>query len=263
MCGITGIVALRRGQAPNQAQLRAMCETIVHRGPDDEGMHIAGNVGFAMRRLSVIDLSGGQQPIFNEDQTVWAVFNGEIYNYRELRKTLECQGHVFRTDSDTEVIVHAYEEYGSAFCDRLNGMFAIALYDSKENRFLLIRDHLGIKPIYYSRTDEYFVFGSEIKALLASGLVTRDLDFDALSDFLTWEYVPRERTLLSSVRKLEPGHFLEINLNTEQQAIHQFWDIPLPGSTIIDDGDYAGQLDSKITECGHKMHSHIPRTHAQ
>ncbi|MGH8587753.1 MAG: asparagine synthase (glutamine-hydrolyzing), partial [Gammaproteobacteria bacterium] len=152
-----------------------MCETIVHRGPNDEGIHVQSGVGLGMRRLSIIDLGGGRQPIWNEDRTVLTVFNGEIYNYRELRRDLEARGHRFATHSDTEVIVHGYEEYGRDFPAYLNGMFAIALHDTVRRKLVLVRDHIGIKPLYYSFTDARIVFGSEVKVLLASGLVKRDL----------------------------------------------------------------------------------------
>jgi asparagine synthase (glutamine-hydrolysing) len=190
MCGIAGIAVFRDARSPVREQIHAMCETIVHRGPNDEGIHVQGGVGLGMRRLSIIDLGGGRQPIWNEDRTVLTVFNGEIYNYRELRRDLEVRGHRFMTHSDTEVIVHGYEEYGRGFPIHLNGMFAIALHDALRRKLILVRDHIGIKPLYYSFTDARIVFGSEVKVLLASGLVKRNLDIDALGQFLSWEYVP-------------------------------------------------------------------------
>ena len=189
MCGIAGFATAGGGRpVPREAVLRQMCDAIVHRGPDDDGMLRDERVGLGMRRLAIIDLSGGKQPIANEDGSVVTVFNGEIYNFRELRAELEGAGHVFRTHSDTEVIVHGYEQWGDNFVTRLNGMFGIALYDMRKGRLLLARDHVGIKPLYYAWTPDALVWGSEIKALLASGLVPRDLDMNARGQFMAWEY---------------------------------------------------------------------------
>ena len=193
MCGIAGIVAWR-GSTPTRDELVRMCDAIVHRGPDDAGYLIEGPVALGMRRLSIIDLVGGHQPIFNEDGTVAVVFNGEIYNYRELRAELESKGHRFSTASDTEVIVHLWEQEGIDFPRRLNGMFAIALFDRTRRRLVLVRDHVGIKPLYYALTADELIFGSEIKAVLASGRVPRRLNVDSLAQFLSWEYVPGAQT---------------------------------------------------------------------
>ena len=171
MCGIAGIVELGNGPRPDRGTLRSMCDVIRHRGPDDTGVRVNGRVGLGMRRLSIIDLAGGQQPLVNEDDTVWVVFNGEIYNFRELRSQLEARGHHFRTASDGEVIVHLWEEYGLDFPSHLNGMFAIALYDTRQRRLVLVRDRLGIKPLFYDLDKERLLFGSEIKSLLATGKV--------------------------------------------------------------------------------------------
>ena len=168
MCGIAGIAAFNGAPSPTWEQLKAMCDTLSHRGPDEEGMGIRDNVAIGMRRLSIIDLKGGSQPIFNEDRSIRTVFNGEIYNFRELRRDLESMGHIFVTNTDTEVIVHAYEEYGSDFPKYFNGMFAFALHDSAKHRLFLVRDHIGIKPLYYSFNERYMVWGSEIKALLSA-----------------------------------------------------------------------------------------------
>ena len=227
MCGIAGIVAFSGSKWPTAEQLLSMCDTMYHRGPDDYGCDIQDGVALGMRRLSIIDLNGGRQPIFNEDRTVRVVFNGEIYNYRELRLELEARGHRFYTKSDTEVIVHLWEEHGPGFADLLNGMFAIALHDIRRRKLVLARDHIGIKPLYYSLDSERLVFGSEVKVLLASGLVGRKLDLDALGQFLAWEYVPGEGTLLQAVRKLEPGHLLEMDLAEARTRIKPFWDVPL------------------------------------
>lgn len=231
MCGIAGIAALGDAPKPSLDQLARMCHTIIHRGPDDEGIAIESGVGFGMRRLSIIDVRGGHQPIYNEDRTVSTVFNGEIYNFRELRRDLERAGHVFTTQCDTEVIVHAYEQHGLKFPRYLNGMFALALHDAVRRRLVLARDHLGIKPLYYALTPRYLVWGSEIKAILASGLVERELDVDALGEFLAWEYVPGEKTLFKAIRKLEPGHMLTIELGAPTARPDQYWDIPAEDST--------------------------------
>jgi len=229
MCGITGIAALNGSPSPTWEQLEKMCDTIYHRGPDQDGMDVRAGVALGMRRLSIIDLSGGKQPIFNGERTVLTVFNGEIYNFRELRRHLESRGYVFATHTDTEVIVYAYEEYGVEFPKYLNGMFAIALHDTVRQKLFLVRDHLGIKPLYYAYDGKYLVWGSEIKAILASGLVERTLDLDALGEFFAWEYVPGKATLFKEIRKLEPGEMLEIDLQKPQCEPRAFWDVPLGG----------------------------------
>ena len=189
-----------------------MCDTIDHRGPDAEGMHIQDGVAIGMRRLAIIDIVGGGQPIFNEERSIRTVYNGEIYNFRELRKHLQNRGHIFRTNTDTEVIVHAYEEYDTDFPKMLNGMFAFALHDSIRHKLFLVRDQIGIKPLFYTFTKNYLVWGSEIKAILASDLVERELDVDSLGEFISWEYVPGEATLFQQIRKLKPGFRLKIDL---------------------------------------------------
>jgi asparagine synthase (glutamine-hydrolysing) len=250
MCGIVGIASFNDTIRPSLGQLRAMCETIVHRGPDEDGFHLAEGVGLGMRRLSIIDLEGGQQPIFNEDRTICTVMNGEIYNFRELRRELEAKGHRFATNSDTEVIVHAYEEYGSGCAEVLNGMFAFAVHDLRQNKLLLARDHIGIKPLFYSFDRDRLVWGSEIQALLASGLIERSLDCDALSQFLVWEYVPAEGTLLQSVRKLRPGHIIEIDLKEPRCQPNPYWDVPQAGvKTGMTTEDWAEAVDAKLHEC--------------
>ena len=225
MCGIAGIAAFD-GRTPTKEQISRMCDTIAHRGPDDLGYDITDSVALGMRRLSIIDVTGGQQPIFNEDRTILTVFNGEIYNFRELRRSLQSKGHTFKTQTDTEVIVHAYEEYGSDFPIYLNGMFAIALHDTVRKKLILVRDHIGIKPLYYAYSDRHLIWGSEIKTVLASGMVERSLDINALSQFLAWEYVPGEATLFQQIRKLKPGFLLEIDLRRPSCQPEPYWDIP-------------------------------------
>jgi asparagine synthase (glutamine-hydrolysing) len=250
VCGIAGFSTAGDGKPiPPESDLRRMCATLVHRGPDDDGFLHDGRVGLGMRRLSVIDLAGGRQPIVNEDGTIATVCNGEIYNFRELRAELEAFGHRFRTRSDIEVIVHAYEQWGDGFVSCLNGMFALALYDMANARLLLARDHVGIKPLYYARTADGLFWGSEVKALLASGRVQRDLDVDALGQFLAWEYCPGATTLLTSVRKLLPGHMLTQDLRTGRMRTERYWRLPEGVSRDRGDDDWLEQVDTTLQRC--------------
>jgi asparagine synthase (glutamine-hydrolysing) len=208
MCGIAGIKYFASGKRVTAESLEAMNAQMVHRGPDDAGYRIFDSFGMAMRRLSIIDLSGGHQPISNEDQTVWVVLNGEIYNFPEVRAVLLSKGHRFSTHSDTEVLVHAYEEYGKDFVTLLNGMFGFALWDDNRKKLILGRDRLGVKPLYYYMDNGTLAFASEIKALIACEDVPRAVDLEALDEFLTFEYILAPRTLLKGVKKLLPGHLL-------------------------------------------------------
>jgi asparagine synthase (glutamine-hydrolysing) len=205
MCGIAGKLSLEPGGQVAAGTIRRMCQVLAHRGPDDEGVHVDGELGMGMRRLKIIDLATGRQPLANEDGTVWTVFNGEIYNYRELRRALETSGHRFATHSDTEVIVHLYEQHGQDFVSHLTGMFAIALWDARRRTLLLARDRLGIKPLYYATDNHRILFASEIKALLQDS-VPRDVDRQALHDYLALGYVPGPRSIFAGIRKLPPGH---------------------------------------------------------
>lgn len=225
MCGICGIFLYDPRAQVDPVVLDRMNRTMVHRGPDDEGSYLSGPIGLAMRRLSIIDLATGIQPISNEDKTIWIVFNGEIYNYRELRRELVDDGHVFRTRTDTEVIVHLYEEMGTDCVSRLNGMFAFALWDAVKHRLILVRDRLGIKPLYYSDSKQGLFFGSELKAVLAAP-VSRDPDWQALYDYLSLMYVPTPATPFASVKKLPEGCILVAS--PEGSAIRRYWDVPLP-----------------------------------
>jgi asparagine synthase (glutamine-hydrolysing) len=250
MCGIIGIAVFNGAPPPTYEQLQKMCDTLFHRGPDEEGMDIRDGVALGIRRLSVIDVEGGSQPIFNEDRTISTIFNGEIYNFRELRRKLESRGHVFKTNTDTEVIVHAYEEYGVVFPNYFNGMFAFALHDSTRRKLFLVRDPIGIKPLYYSFSQNRIVWGSEIKALLASGLIERELDIDALGEFLAWEYVPGDGTLFKTIRKLEPGEMIEINLDRPTCNPRAYWDVSMPeDSSSRTAADWQDEVDHKIKEC--------------
>lgn len=205
-----------------------MLESIRHRGPDDEGMYLNPNVALGIRRLSIVDVKGGHQPISNEDGTAWIVLNGEIFNYPALRRQLEERGHKFATNADTEAIVHAYEEWGDGCVERLNGQFGFALWDGTNRRLLLARDRVGIKPIHYSYRDGLLVFGSEIKAMLAHPSVPRELDVQALDQYLTYEHVPVPRTMFRGIQKLAPGHYLV--LDRDGLRSHQYWDFDIKRS---------------------------------
>ena len=206
-----------------------MCQTIVHRGPDDEGIYARGPVGLGMRRLSIIDLSGGRQPIHNEDQSVWVVFNGEIYNFPELRRELEARGHSFYTHSDTEVIVHLYEEMGAECFTKLRGMFAIALYDERKKTLLLGRDRLGKKPLYYAEHHGRLYFGSEIKTILAVAPELAEVDPQGVLDFFYFGYILDPLSSFRKIRKLPAGHWIEFK-NNSLGAAQQYWDVPAYGT---------------------------------
>ncbi|NLT35682.1 MAG: asparagine synthase (glutamine-hydrolyzing) [Gaiellales bacterium] len=208
MCGICGIYHHRDQEAVAPPILEAMIATMVHRGPDDSGRHVDGPAGLGMRRLSIIDLEGGAQPMPNEDGRLWAMCNGEIYNFRDLRRELEGLGHEFRTRSDTEVIVHAYEQWGFGSLARLNGMFGLALWDSRDRSLLLARDPFGIKPLYYRDVAGTLLFGSEIRAILAYPGVPRSVDLQAVDQYLDLTYIPSPRTAFQGISKLPPGHAL-------------------------------------------------------
>src|SRR5690349_17329833 len=198
MCGICGIVTFD-GQIVSERQVEAMNDTLAHRGPDDAGVFLQPGVGLGHRRLSIIDLAGGHQPLSNEDGSIWVLLNGEIYNYSELRADLLARGHRFATHSDTEAIVHLYEEYGTDCFARLRGMFAIALWDNRKRELVLARDRVGKKPLFYAATPNRIVFASEIKALKAAAAVPDDLDHSALYDYFSFGYVPAPKTIYRAV----------------------------------------------------------------
>ena len=227
MCGICGIVDFEGQAADFERRLPGMVRTLRHRGPDESGVWAEDRAGLGHARLSIIDLSDGRQPLSNEDGTVWITYNGEVYNFRELRKELEGKGHHFRTRTDTEVIVHLYEEEGIACVDRLRGMFAFGLWDAKQGCLYLVRDRLGIKPLYYTVLNGRLIFGSEIKAILAHGGVPRAVREDALSDYLTFLYVPAPKTMFRDIFKLEPGHWLRFNASGARDQ--QYWDLEPQG----------------------------------
>ena len=228
MCGIAGIVGATPDLVVEPEVIHRMCRTIVHRGPDDEGVYVKENVGLGMRRLSIIDLAGGRQPISNEDATVWVVFNGEIYNFPELRAELEARGHRFQTNSDTEVIVHLYEDRGAECVEKLRGMFAFALYDERRRSLLLARDRLGKKPLHYALERGRLFFGSEIKAVLAAAPDLRDLNRDALLKYFYFGYIPDPETAFARICKLPPAHLLEFAGG--QVKIRPYWNLPAYGT---------------------------------
>jgi asparagine synthase (glutamine-hydrolysing) len=224
MCGICGIFHFRTGQRANDVALLEMNQQIVHRGPDDAGTIISDGAGLAMRRLSIIDIKSGHQPLSNEDGSIWIVYNGEIYNHAELRKEMLEKGHSYRTNSDTESIVHLYEEYGRDCVQHLRGMFAFVIWDQLRHTLFAARDRLGIKPFYYSLQDGIFIFGSEIKALLAYPGMSAEFNSGVLSEYLAFGYVAGEETFFSGIRKLPAGHTLELT-ESSGLAIRRYWDL--------------------------------------
>jgi asparagine synthase (glutamine-hydrolysing) len=227
MCGIAGIVHTDRTQPVSEAALRAMCDALHHRGPDDAGIHVDGAAGIGMARLSIIDVAGGHQPIFNEDRSCVIVQNGEIYNHLEVRKELERLGHRYRTHSDTETILHAYEEYGTGCVKHLRGMFAIAIWDAPRRRLFLARDRMGKKPLYYSiaggGAGARLIFGSELKAVLAHPGVARRVDEQALVEYVAWGYVPDPRSIYAGIAKLPPAHTLVFE--NGNVTVEKYWDV--------------------------------------
>ena len=208
MCGIAGIVERDQRKPISSERLLKMVRVLTHRGPDDEGYVGLPGVGLAMRRLAIVDVDGGHQPFKSEDGEIHLVANGEIYNHLELRKMLIAHGHCFRSESDIEVLVHAYEQWGTSFLERVHGMFAVALWDGRQRIFFAARDRAGEKPLYYAATHSTLIFASEIKGILASGMVERDVDLEALDQFLTYEYVITPRTIFSKIRRLPAAHYL-------------------------------------------------------
>lgn len=246
MCGIAGFVG-GQGDEARAEEVRRMCRTIVHRGPDDEGIYARGPAGLGMRRLSIIDVSGGRQPIHNEDQTIWVVFNGEIYNFPELRSQLERKGHKFYTHSDTEVIVHLYEDMGAECIKKLRGMFAIALYDERKQYLLLARDRLGKKPLHYALDGGRLYFGSEIKTILAVAPCLAEVDPEGILQFFYYDYIPDPRTAYRRIHKLPPGHLLEFEKG--RVRVQQYWDLPEYGANPVgSEEECLEELERRLAE---------------
>jgi asparagine synthase (glutamine-hydrolysing) len=244
MCGICGIVNFNVTDHVERQLVESMASAQAHRGPDDHGYFVDGNAGLGHRRLSIIDLSGGKQPIFNEDGSVVVVFNGEIYNYADLTANLLDRGHQFATRSDTETIVHAYEEYGDDCMRDFRGMFAFAIWDRRQKRLLLVRDRLGIKPVYYYTGKDFFVFASEIKSLLQHPRVPREVDRKALDLYLALRYVPGPRTMFKNIFKLQPGHRLTVDHNGVRIA--QYWDLNYDAQRNIDLEEFQHLLEESV-----------------
>src|SRR5579863_274914 len=224
MCGICGIFFSDRQRHVERDAVAGMNRRIVHRGPDDEGFFVEENVGLAMRRLSIIDVKSGHQPLANENQDDWIVFNGEIYNHAELRPDLEARGHRYRTRSDTETIVHLYEEYGRDCVKHLRGMFAFAIWDRRKRLLFAARDRLGIKPFYYRWDGQTFLFGSEIKTILAFSNVTPEFNRGVLAEYLAFGYLTGPETMFAGIHKLMPGHTLELAEQGEL-GVERYWDL--------------------------------------
>ena len=244
MCGIYGILSLRGGAAPDADMLDRMGNIIVHRGPDDDGTYLAGEVALGMRRLSIIDLAGGHQPIANEDETIWVVCNGEIYNFREVRAELIARGHKFRTGSDVEIIVHLYEDYGLDCVEHLTGMFGFALWDSVRKRLVIGRDRLGIKPIYVMWQPDRLVFASEAKSILALPGVSRDLDPGAVEEYLSFGYTPNARSIFAGIEKLPPASVMVCEKG--EVSIREYWRPPAEVDETLSEDEWLARVLAQI-----------------
>jgi asparagine synthase (glutamine-hydrolysing) len=246
MCGIAGIMSVT-GRPVLEEELHAMCSAMIARGPDDEGVYLAEDIGLAMRRLSIIDLRTGHQPVCNEDRTVWVVLNGEIYNYRDLRSELIGRNHEFSSATDTEVIVHLYEELEERCIERLRGMFAFALWDTRRGRLLLARDRLGIKPLYYAMVRGRLLFASELKAILQISEVDRTLNLSALDHLLAYRTTPEKESIIAGVSKLEPAHRLSFSLGGEPK-IERYWSVRFNPEAGRSEEDTAEELRARLME---------------
>ncbi|HUK35723.1 MAG TPA: asparagine synthase (glutamine-hydrolyzing), partial [Vicinamibacterales bacterium] len=247
MCGIAGRFNFDSARPIDRGRLRAMTGALAHRGPDADGYYVADGIGLGHRRLSIIDLATGDQPVSNEDGTVWTVFNGEIYNFADVRRELEACGHVFRTNTDTEVIVHGYEQWGVDAVSRFRGMFAIAVWDQRKRRLLLVRDRLGVKPLYYSLLSSGLVFGSEIKALLQDPDVPRDWSAPSVDAYLALQYVPCPQTIYEAVFKLPPAHYLVAE--PTRISIQRYWDLSFTGTgDAVHEREYLDRLEELLLE---------------
>ena len=248
MCGLAGILFADPSRSPLTPVLQAMAASIAHRGPDAEGVWTAPGVGLVHRRLAIIDLEGGDQPIGNEDGAIQVILNGEIYNYQELRAELAGKGHRFRTKSDTEVIAHGYEEEGEKILGRLRGMFAIALWDGRQRKLLLARDRVGIKPLYVYRDAEKLLFGSELKAILAYPGIRRDVDGEALEDYLAYGMVGGCRTIFRGIEKLAPGHFLIAGHGNLQAQPQRYWQLRMEPDEAKTPREWEELVRAKVEE---------------
>lgn len=228
MCGINGIVS-KASQKEKKSQIKLMNDKIIHRGPNANGVYVDDDVALGHVRLSIIDIEGGDQPIYNEDKSVLIVFNGEIYNYQELRE--ELKSHEFKTSSDTEVLIHGYEEWGYSLLDKLRGMFAFCIYDKNKEKLFLARDHFGIKPLYYYKNDDVFLFGSEIKSFLTHPKFVKELNKEMLGSYLTFSFTPGKRTFFKDVYKLEPGHYMTIDTTNLEYNTFKYFNLSFSNTT--------------------------------
>lgn len=251
MCGIAGILDIKR--KPENHILLGMTGAMRHRGPDGEGIYIDGSAGLGHRRLSIIDLNTGAQPMSNEDGSVWITYNGEVYNFVELQNELESRGHKFRTKSDTESIIHAYEQYGEECVKKLRGMFSFCIWDAKKKTLFLARDRLGKKPLYYFYHKSRFVFASEIKAIISDRHIKRELDMSAVCDYFTYQYVPFPKTIFKNIYKLPPGHFMTVRQQPDNRTdiridIQQYWDIKYCPDYSVSENEWVEGLKGKLLD---------------
>src|SRR6478672_5196335 len=249
MCGITGKIFFDKERKVDPTVLKNMSDAIRHRGPDDEGFFIEGNVGLGFRRLSIIDLVTGHQPLANEDETIWIVFNGEIYNYQEIQEDLIRRGHIFKTKSDTETIVHLYEQYGTDCLQYLRGMFGFAIWDGRKRRLFCARDRFGIKPFYYYSDNEKFVFGSEIKTILKAGNIDRTLSYDALDSYMAYGYITSDLSIYKNIKKLQPAHYLLFSLDDKPSVdIRRYWEIQFEPNYSKTENEWSEELEACLSE---------------
>jgi asparagine synthase (glutamine-hydrolysing) len=257
MCGIAGVFNLDSQEHVDPSLIRVMTNVIVRRGPDDDGHFVHRNIGLGMRRLSIIDVEGGRQPIANEDETLWIVFNGEIFNHEPLQAQLKARGHRFRTRSDTETILHLYEEQGPACLQHLRGMFAIAIWDTRKRSLFIARDRLGIKPLHYAFNGRHLVFGSEIKSVLQHPCVSRNMDWTAVDAYFTYGYIPAPWTVYTDIRKLLPGHYLI----ADERGIRdeEYWDLRMEPKHVASHADLKAEFTDRFRESVEmRMLSEVP-----
>lgn len=258
MCGIAGFAGVEQPDAASLLRLNRMCDAIIHRGPDDEGTWVRNGVALGMRRLSIIDVAGGKQPIFNETGSIVVVFNGEIYNHRELRDELIRRGHIFRTRSDTEVLVHSYEEFGLEMLPKLNGMFAFALWESESETLVLARDRTGMKPLSYLAQGGSIVFGSELRSLWAHQPGSLEVDEESILDYLAFGYVPDPKSIFRGVRKLRPGHFLTWS---KRDGVREgcYWQVPAPVTCHVTEDELVDELRRRLDRAvARHLESEVP-----
>jgi asparagine synthase (glutamine-hydrolysing) len=257
MCGICGYFEPGRTSIIDRGLIKSMADTLAHRGPDGEGVYVGPGIGLGHRRLSIIDVATGQQPLANEDETVWISFNGEIYNYEELNKRYLSTGHQFRTRSDTETIVHLYEELGEECFSKLRGMFAIALWDAKKRKLLVARDRIGKKPLYYAWDGKRLIFGSEMKALWPATKFDREVDLEAVSDYFSYLYVPAPKTIYKQVRKLRPAHYLAVDASGIREV--PYWDLSFHEPQKLSEPEWCERLiDEYKTAVKVRLMSEVP-----